>query len=176
MRHLKRSLQLSVLVVLMATGLTTVTILPSARHTGGQQLQGSIRIDASKPGARIPANLYGIFYEEISHAGDGGLYAELVQNRGFEDANLPPACVRENGFVVPPRTPHFDTGRPSAWRLRWDVTNPHPAWRLDATNGSEAAITLTVDRPLNDASPHSLEVAVSRIATGGRVAVVNDGY
>jgi alpha-L-arabinofuranosidase len=175
MRLPTRSLKGSI-AAFLAPAAVTLTLLLGARHTGDQQLQGSIRIDASKPGARIPANLYGIFYEEISHAGDGGLYAELVQNRGFEDANLPPACVRENGFVVPPRTPHFDTGRPSTWRLRWDVTNPHPAWRLDATSGSEAAIALTVDQPLNDASPHSLEVAVSRIATGGRVAVVNDGY
>ncbi len=149
---------------------------PTSQTPAQAGVSGSITIDASKPGARIPANLYGIFYEEISHAGDGGLYAELVQNRGFEDANLPPACVLENGFVVPPRTPHFDNGRPSTWRLRWDVTNPHPAWRLDATNGSEAAIALTVDRPLNDATPHSLEATVTRLGAGGRVAVVNDGY
>ena len=28
---------------------------------------------------------YGIFFEEINHAGDGGLYAELIRNRSFED-------------------------------------------------------------------------------------------
>jgi hypothetical protein len=27
---------------------------------------------------------YGIFFEEINHAGDGGLYAELIANRSFE--------------------------------------------------------------------------------------------
>src|SRR5262245_30699009 len=94
-------------------------------------LNGSITVDAARPGASIPPTLYGIFYEEISHAGDGGLYAELVRNRGFEDANLPPACILDDGFIVPPRTPHFDTGRPNDWRLRWDVSNPHPAWSLD---------------------------------------------
>src|SRR5688572_25864759 len=70
---------------------------------------GTVTVDLAAPGAPIPSTLYGIFYEEINHAGDGGLYAELVRNRGFEDANLPPACSRENGFVIPPRTPHFDT-------------------------------------------------------------------
>ena len=50
---------------------------------------GTIVVDASRPGHAIPASMYGIFFEEISHAGEGGLYAELVQNRGFEDARLP---------------------------------------------------------------------------------------
>jgi alpha-L-arabinofuranosidase len=140
------------------------------------QMHGSIAVDAAKPGARIPANLYGIFYEEISHAGDGGLYAELVQNRGFEDANLPPACVLDNGFIVPPRTPHFDSGQPNNWRLRWDVTSPHPAWSLQTGAGGEAAIALTIDRPLNDATPHALQVEISKAPTGGRIAVVNEGY
>ena len=29
--------------------------------------------------------LYGIFYEDINHAADGGIYAELIRNRSFED-------------------------------------------------------------------------------------------
>ncbi|KAG9145658.1 hypothetical protein Leryth_018713 [Lithospermum erythrorhizon] len=32
----------------------------------------------------IPETLFGIFFEEINHAGAGGLWAELVSNRGFE--------------------------------------------------------------------------------------------
>jgi hypothetical protein len=35
----------------------------------------SIRIDVSHPGAKISPILYGIFFEKINHAGDGGLYA-----------------------------------------------------------------------------------------------------
>lgn len=29
-------------------------------------------------------DLFGLFFEDINHAADGGLYAELVQNRSFE--------------------------------------------------------------------------------------------
>ena len=29
-------------------------------------------------------DLFGIFFEDINHAADGGLYAELIQNRAFE--------------------------------------------------------------------------------------------
>lgn len=35
---------------------------------------------------------YGIFYEEINHGGDGGLYAELIRNRSFEDNADSPDC------------------------------------------------------------------------------------
>jgi alpha-L-arabinofuranosidase len=145
---------------------------PSAAPLG----TGRIAIDASKTGAAIPPRLYGIFYEEINHAGDGGLYAELVRNRGFEDANLPPACVREGNFIVPPRTPHFDTGKPSEWRLRWDETDPHPAWSLNIPSGSAATIGLTVERPLNDATPHSLQVDVTATAPGRAPQLVNAGH
>ncbi|XP_057971979.1 alpha-L-arabinofuranosidase 1-like [Malania oleifera] len=42
-------------------------------------------VDASQPSSRlIPKTLFGIFFEEINHAGAGGLWAELVSNRGFE--------------------------------------------------------------------------------------------
>jgi len=50
-----------------------------------------IDIDASVVGNPISPILYGIFFEEINHAGDGGLYAELVRNRSFEDADTPQA-------------------------------------------------------------------------------------
>ncbi|KAK7286624.1 hypothetical protein RJT34_21753 [Clitoria ternatea] len=43
----------------------------------------TLTIDASK-GRRIPDTFFGAFFEEINHAGAGGLWAELVKNRGFE--------------------------------------------------------------------------------------------
>jgi len=47
--------------------------------------QVTLNIDAASRGARIGDLHYGIFYEEINNAGDGGLYAELIRNRSFED-------------------------------------------------------------------------------------------
>jgi len=46
---------------------------------------GEIVIHADKPGVRVAPTLYGAFFEDINRAGDGGLYAEMVQNRSFED-------------------------------------------------------------------------------------------
>lgn len=41
-------------------------------------------IDTSSPVAKIQPTMYGIFFEDINFAADGGLYAELVKNRSFE--------------------------------------------------------------------------------------------
>lgn len=49
----------------------------------------SLTIQADQPGISISPSLYGIFFEEINCAGDGGLYAEMVRNRSFEDASRP---------------------------------------------------------------------------------------
>ena len=44
----------------------------------------TIDINLAKPGAPIQPTMYGIFFEDINFAADGGLYAELVKNRSFE--------------------------------------------------------------------------------------------
>ncbi|MBR6194570.1 MAG: alpha-N-arabinofuranosidase [Prevotella sp.] len=46
-------------------------------------IKATLTIDPSKQ-KPISPNLIGIFFEDISYAADGGLYAELVQNRDFE--------------------------------------------------------------------------------------------
>ena len=58
--------------------------LPSALNA-----QVVIDIDASQRGPLISPTHYGIFYEDINHAADGGLYAELIRNRSFEDDTTP---------------------------------------------------------------------------------------
>ena len=44
-------------------------------------------IQTKKPGAAIQSTMYGIFFEDINFAADGGLYAEMVANRSFEYPN-----------------------------------------------------------------------------------------
>ena len=41
-------------------------------------------VNVSKPGAKIQNTMYGIFFEDINYAADGGLYAEMIKNRSFE--------------------------------------------------------------------------------------------
>ncbi|GAB3973075.1 alpha-L-arabinofuranosidase C-terminal domain-containing protein [Streptomyces sparsus] len=44
----------------------------------------TLTVDPAGTGTRINDSMYGVFYEDINRAADGGLYAELVQNRSFE--------------------------------------------------------------------------------------------
>jgi len=46
--------------------------------------ESSLVIDGDGANASISDTMFGIFYEDINYAADGGLYAELVRNRSFE--------------------------------------------------------------------------------------------
>lgn len=39
--------------------------------------------------------MYGLFFEDINHAADGGLYPEMIRNRAFEDSLLPEGCTTD---------------------------------------------------------------------------------
>lgn len=50
-------------------------------------LHKTVRLTAKrnhKPTVKVSPHLFGIFFEDINYGADGGLYAELVQNRDFE--------------------------------------------------------------------------------------------
>ena len=84
-----------------------------------------LEIDLKKAGAPIQPTMYGIFFEDINFAADGGLYAELVKNRSFEFPNDPlqgwkafgKVAVRDDGPFD--RCPHYvrlaDPGHPAKW-------------------------------------------------------------
>jgi alpha-L-arabinofuranosidase len=44
----------------------------------------TITVQTDQPGVAINRGMWGIFFEDINFGADGGLYAELVKNRGFE--------------------------------------------------------------------------------------------
>ncbi|HEY6189484.1 MAG TPA: alpha-L-arabinofuranosidase C-terminal domain-containing protein [Pyrinomonadaceae bacterium] len=44
----------------------------------------TITVQVDKPGANITSPLFGLFFEDINFAADGGLYPERVKNRSFE--------------------------------------------------------------------------------------------
>lgn len=47
-------------------------------------LAQTIEVNTKKIGAPIQPTMYGMFFEDINYAADGGLYGELVKNRSFE--------------------------------------------------------------------------------------------
>ncbi|MDX3309366.1 alpha-L-arabinofuranosidase C-terminal domain-containing protein [Streptomyces sp. ME08-AFT2] len=65
--------------------LTATALLPAPAHAESVT-DYAITVDPSAKGAQIDDTMYGVFFEDINRAADGGLYAELVQNRSFEYA------------------------------------------------------------------------------------------
>lgn len=49
-----------------------------------QQNAVVVSVDTAHPGAAISPQMFGIFFEDINFAADGGLYPELIKNRSFE--------------------------------------------------------------------------------------------
>ncbi|MGV9940883.1 alpha-L-arabinofuranosidase C-terminal domain-containing protein [Streptomyces sp. NPDC003401] len=65
--------------------LAATALLPVPAHAG-DATDYTITVDPTTRGAAIDDTMYGVFFEDINRAADGGLYAELVQNRSFEYA------------------------------------------------------------------------------------------
>jgi len=94
--------------------------------TSGRAAGPTIAIDAASPAGKVSPLLYGLMTEEINHAYDGGLYAELVRNRAFlDDATSPVhwAVVQPDGAAA---TINLDRTQPLnatiGTSLRLDVT------------------------------------------------------
>lgn len=63
-----------------------ITLALAAMTAASASAQKSFVIDVTKPakGADVASTMYGLFFEDINFAADGGLYAEMVKNRSFE--------------------------------------------------------------------------------------------
>lgn len=86
------------------------------RFAGMKSLKATIRPNPAQSKA-ISDHLIGIFFEDINYAADGGLYAELVQNRDFE-------------YSAADRGREKDWGPRKAWELKgsgsWEIATAHP--------------------------------------------------
>ena len=65
--------------------LSTILLLATSLSAGAQT--HVFDVNTNKLGAPVQPTMYGIFFEDINYAADGGLYAELVMNRSFEYPN-----------------------------------------------------------------------------------------
>ena len=86
-----------------------------------KDLKATLKADLSKSKAISP-DLFGIFFEDINYSADGGLYAELLQNRDFE----------YNG------KDHKDWNAKTAWSLKgdgttWTTATENPIHKNNAT-------------------------------------------
>lgn len=75
------------LLSLAITAAFVVSLLFTARpHTVAAQ-SNTITVQVDKPGAAISPSMFGVFFEDINFAADGGIYPERVKNRAFEFAD-----------------------------------------------------------------------------------------
>lgn len=143
----------------------------AAQGAGGQDMV--LDIDLSSRQAEVSPAMYGIFFEEINHAGDGGLYGEMLMNRSFEERVMPEGYHVENGALVPPVVDNYITGEPTTKSYRWG-DDPFPGWEIIKRGNAAAEARTVTDNPNFATAPTSLRLTVKNPGKG--VALVNKGY
>ena len=76
----------------------------TSKTTLGSNVTVDLVVDFKDRGIKIQPTMYGIFFEDINFAADGGLYAEMVKNRSFEFSNPD----GEKNVTIILRSPIFD--------------------------------------------------------------------
>jgi alpha-L-arabinofuranosidase len=97
----------------------------------------SIRLDLAAPAKPISPHLFGIFFEDLNYAADGGLYAELVQNRSFEYN--------------------------ATERLDW---NAFTAWTAVERGGAKGNVGVRSAKPVHPNNPHYLSIEANTPGEG----------
>lgn len=139
--------------------------LACTSHISAQE----ISIDLSKRGHTVDKSLYGVFFEEINHAGDGGLYAELVKNRNFEEHVIPSGTTLVDGYAVAPHSLNYEHGNYRDWKIKWDMDSlKMDGWKVKGS----AEYDVTSENQLDPATPNALRLQMKE----GGVVLENSGY
>ena len=85
-------------------------------------------------GKKISPNLFGLFFEDINYSADGGLYAEMVQNRSFE----------------------YNPTERKEW-------NPYSYWEYLTTGYSYGRISIETSAPIHANNPHYVVLDIEHI-------------
>jgi hypothetical protein len=129
----------------------------------------TITIDARRKGPAINPRMYGIFLEEINHGVDGGLYAELIRNRGFEDSRPPEGFAYRDGRWLDAKG--YDAG----FSQFGYTTESIPFWSLVEEGDVKGTMSLETTGGITEQSCHCLRLDVED-AAGGRLGVANTGF
>ena len=125
----------------MPNALLRSTGLALALTTGlaalAQAQPTTIAIEASATGKAISPDLFGIFFEDLNYAADGGLYAELVQNRSFE----------------------YEATEQLSW-------TPLTAWEHTVREGGRGSLTIESAVPVHPNNPHYVVVESQQPGAG----------
>ena len=108
----------------------------------------TLNVDVASKGVDIPKTFVGLFFEDINYAADGGLYAELVNNRSFEFGSWYRKYSQFSDYFY-------------AWEVVGDIEGV-----LTHEQGSE--------NPIHPNNPHYLRVNVELAGSG--VGIANTGF
>lgn len=117
-------------------------------------------------------DLYGIFFEDINRAGDGGLYPEMLRNRSFEDSVLPEGYIQqEDGIHVKTVSGWLDEFCNGEGLCRWVKGNNISETEIPAWYTHNAKMELELTDTLNEHRD-----AVLRIQFEKDGSLTNTGY
>lgn len=130
----------------------------------------SLDFDAARRGPVVGPLHYGIFYEEINNAGDGGLYAELVRNRTFDDGNLDGWSRVGNCTITKETSSTMNSSRGAAMKIVMNaasqgVTN-EGYWGMNCVAGNSYDLTVWIQSPQG----WNGDITASMVDTGGNAA------
>lgn len=111
-----------------------VIVLPEGGGTYSVNITG-------ETGADISETMVGLFFEDINYAADGGLYAEMVENRSFESMFVDNKTVEKS----------YDGG--------W-------GWHAYPEDGSGCVMEYKTEDPINENNTHYLQFTPSESQTG----------
>ncbi|MEO8222449.1 MAG: alpha-L-arabinofuranosidase C-terminal domain-containing protein [Specibacter sp.] len=139
---------LTLATLLGAATLPTVLAVQPAAAAEPPSNNRVLTVDADAAGPDIDPTQYGIFYEDINQAADGGLYAELVRNRSFEFSRVDNASF-----------------------------NALTAWDISQRGGSEGTAAVVDDaQRMNEMNRNYLSVKLTKAAASGGTAIRNTGF
>ena len=107
-----------------------VTLVPLllAQQPANRSAGAVLKIQTDTSVADVSPTLYGLMTEEINHSYDGGIYAELIRNRAFQD----------------------DPNHPDHWRIVRDG-DARASMKIDKSTGPSDALTSSLELTVNRA-------------------------
>jgi len=132
--------------ILLASGNAKNSIVADDKVTTTKNVQvATITVDAAKS-KKISNHFFGIFFEDLNYAADGGLYAELIQNRSFE----------------------YNPNDRKSW-------NPLTAWEYTTQGYGYGTISIETKQPVHKNNPHYIVLNVEEVGQEG-IGLTNSGF
>ena len=161
------------LLALLSLGITG--LIPAA--TAQEIPLTRIDIDVAQEKAEISPMMYGVFFEDINRSADGGIYAELIFNRGFEEANLPSGCTynpNDKRVYAPHKSVYSSPEQLRSWSIPWNIEDTHPGWTVECPANGKYSVRIDDTDHLGVEASKAMYLNIDRCAAPFRL--VNSGF